>query len=183
MPRLLVFAALLLTVAACDSTDSLLGEFVGRVTVGDASRPVEGEAVYTVVETADGPEFVLGLFVGDLFDSDREDYDYVLFRRWGGVPGPGGYAVDDDPTRAFGATIAAVEDADEPLDATGAVLAGVDGTLAITSVDSYGFMAGTYRFTAEGLALGAPGRTVQGAASGVFEARYERPEVFARIGL
>lgn len=183
MPRLLVLAALVLAAAGCDATDSLLGEFVGRVSVGDATRAVEGEAVYTVIETADGPEFVLGLFVGDLTDSDREAYDYVLFRRLGDVPRVGGYAVDDDPVRAFGATIAAVTEADEPLDATGAVLAGVDGTLAITAVDSYGFMAGTYRFTAEGLSLDAPGGSVRGAASGVFEARYEAPAAFARIGL
>lgn len=185
MPRRLaaLLPALLLTAAGCDAEGSLLGEFEGRTTIGAEVRDVEGEAVYTVVETDRGSELVIGLFVGDLFESDFDDYDYVLFRRPGGRPGVGAYAVDDDPTSAVAATIARVDEADDPLDAFGAVLVGTDGTLAITRVDGYGFLAGSYQFDAEGLRVDIPGRRVTGAASGTFEARYEPPSAFRRLGL
>lgn len=184
MTRLLApLAALLLVLPGCDGEESLLGEFRAEVEVADLARSVDGEAVYTVVETADGPEFVLGLFVGDLFESDFDEYDYVLFRRPGLVPGVGGYAIDDDPTRAVAATIAKVDDADEPLESTGAVLHGVDGTLALTNVDAYGFVAGTFRFEAAGVSVQAPSVAVTGRASGTFEARYETPATLRSLGV
>lgn len=183
MPRLLPLFLLTLAFAGCDSEDSLLGEFTGRVEIADLSRAVDGEAVYTVVETADGPEFVLGLFVGDLYESDFDEYDYVLFRRGGARPGVGAYAVDDDPTSAVAATIAQVEEADDPLDAFGAVLHGVDGTLALTRIDSYGFIAGSYEFDAQGLTVTTTPQRIGGGALGTFEARYVPPATFRSMGL
>ena len=182
MRRLLFVLALLLS-AGCDSDGSLLGEFVGRTTVDATTERVEGEAVYTVVDGAYGPEFVLGLFVGDLFESDFDAYDYVLFRRPGGRPGVGAYAVDADPVTAVAATIARVDDADDPLESAGVVLTGTSGTLAVTRVDDFGFVAGTYRFEAEGLRVDVPGVRATGAASGTFEARYAPPSTFRRLGL
>lgn len=185
MRRLLSLSLLscLAVAAGCDGEESLLGEFVGQTAVEADVRAVEGEAVYTVVETAAGPEFVLGLFVGDLYESDFDEYDYVLFRRPGGRPGVGAYTVDADPDRAFSATIARVEDADDPLEAEGVALAGTDGTLAVTAVDGYGFVAGSYDFRAEGLRLPPRAGRVDGAARGTFEARYAPPETFRRLGL
>ena len=179
----LLAAALLTVTAGCDSGESLLGEFEGRVEIADRTDSVEGEAVYTVVETARGPEFVLGLFVGDLFDQDFDAYDYVLFRRPGYLPGVGGYTIDDDPATAVAATIARVDEADEPLESTGVVLRGLDGTLAVTAVDGYGFVAGTFQFEAAGVRVEAPRRTVTGGASGTFEARYETPATLRRLGV
>ena len=126
---------------------------------------------------------MLGLFVGDLFDSGYGEADYVLFRRLGGLPGVGAYAVDDDPTAAVAATIARVDEAEDALDANGPVLHGQAGQLALTSIDGYGFVVGTFRFDAVGFAVEAPGRALVGGASGRFEARYEPPSTFARIGL
>ena len=176
----------LFLVAGCDGQDSLLGEFVGSDSVDGRARAVEGEAVYTVVETAYGPEIVLGLFVGDLFESDRDEYDYVLFRLPGDRPSVGAVAVDDDPGyRVAQATIARVDEADEPLDASGVLLTGTDGTLAFSSVDGYGFVVGTYRFQAQGLRVrdGARQSRSAGSASGTFEARYASPGAFRRLGL
>lgn len=182
MLRPLAAAVLALALAGCDAQSSLLGEFEGRDEVAGLDRRVAGEAVYTVVETAAGPAFVLGLFVGDLYESDADAYDYVVFRRPGDRPGVGAYAVDDD-AGAVAATIARVEDADDPREARGRVLRGVDGTLAVTRVDGYGFVAGTYAFGAEGLAVERPARRLAGSASGTFEARYEPPATFRRLGL
>ena len=190
MLRTSLLLALALAVAGCDSQDSLLGEFVGTTEIGADVRAVEGEAVYTVVEGADGPEFVIGLFVGGLYESDFDRYDYVLFRRPGARPGVGAYGIDDDPDRAFNATIARVEDADEPTEADGAVLNGFDGTLALTRIDDFGFIAGSFEFVADGVRL-VPGDDDRqpsvafedGAARGTFEARYESPSVFRRLGL
>ena len=184
MTRLLApLAALLLVAAGCDADESLLGEFDGRIDVAGETRLVEGEAVYTVVDGPGGPEFVLGLFVGDLFESGYGEADYVLFRRLGGRPGVGAYAVDDDPTAAVAATIARVDEAEDALDARGPVLTGRSGQLALTSIDGYGFVVGTFRVDATGFFVEAPGRTVTGGATGRFEARYEPPSTFARIGL
>ena len=183
MRRLPALLAAALLVAGCDADDSLLGEFVGQTRIGAEVRTVEGEAVYTVVETARGPEFVLGLFVGDLYDSDFDAYDYVLFRAPGDRPGVGAYAVDDDPDRAFAATIAVVDEAEDPLDSVGAVLNGTAGTLAVTRVDGHGFVAGSYRFDADGLSVSAPAQRLTGGASGTFEARYASPSTFRRLGL
>ena len=185
MRRLLALSALLplVAVAGCDGDGNLLGEFVGRVEIGAEVRAVDGEAVYTVVETASGPEFVLGLFVGDLYESDFDEYDYVLFRRPGNRPGVGAYAIADEQDRAVAATIARVDDADEPLEAIGAVLRGVEGTLALTRVDSNGFLTGTFEFDAQGLTVTTPTRRIGGAAQGTFEARYTPPSTFRRLGL
>lgn len=189
MLRTLSLFTLLLTagfVAGCDSQDSLLGEFVGAVTIDGRGRGVEGEAVYTVAETAYGPEIVLGLFVGDLFESDRDEYDYVLFRLPGDRPGVGAVTIDDDPGyRIAQATIARAQDADDVLETFGELLTGTDGTLAFTAVDSHGFVAGTYRFQAEGLRIleNANQSRATGSAGGVFEARYVSPSTFRRLGL
>ena len=181
--RPLALLAACLLVAGCDADESLLGEFQGQIDVDRSQRLVEGEAVYTIVDGPRGPEFVLGLFVGDLFESDFEDYDYVLFRRPGLRPGVGAYAVDDDPTYAVAATIARVREADDPLEARGEVLRGLDGTLALTRIDDYGFVAGTFQFDAAGFLVQRPSRTVSGGASGTFEARYETPATFRALGL
>ena len=188
MLRPLLASALLVAASValggCDGQDSLLGEFRGTDQVGALSRAVEGEAVYTVVETATGPEIVLGLFVGDLFENDRDEYDYVLFRLPGERPGVGAYAVDDDPgLRAASATLARVDDADDVLDARGTVLYGTTGTLAITSVDGYGFTGGTYAFEARGVRVRQGNGAVTGAARGQFEAYYAEPAVFRSLGL
>ena len=198
-PSALSFAALCAVagalLAGCDAdADSLLGEFRGSDRVGAEVRgDLEGEAVYTVAETAAGPVFVLGLFVGDLFESDVDEYDYVLFRRLGDRPGVGAYAVEADPVTAFSATLARADDVDESLEADdesddddrfrlSAALAGTDGTLAISRVDDYGNVLGTYDLEAEGVLLPRGGR-VTGAARGRFEARYEPPSTFRRLGL
>ena len=187
MLRPLLASALLVAsvaISGCDGQDSLLGEFRGTDQVGELSRAVEGEAVYTVVETAAGPEVVLGLFVGDLFESDRDEYDYVLFRLPGARPGVGAYAIDDDPGfRAASATLARVDDADDVLDARGTVLYGTSGTLAITSVDGYGFTGGTYSFEAQGVRVRQGNGAVSGAARGQFEAYYTSPATFRSLGL
>ena len=186
MPRLLAPALVVaaLALGGCDSQDSLLGEFVGTDRVGAVSRSVEGEAVYTVVDAGRGPEVVLGLFVGDLLESGRDEYDYVLFRLPGDRPGVGAYAVDADPNlRAASATIARVDDADDVLDAEGVVLYGTSGTLAITSVDGNGFTGGTYAFEAEGVRVRRGNGAVTGGAAGQFEAYYVSPSVFRSLGL
>ena len=182
MPRPLALVTLL-ALLGCDSEGTLLGEFEGRVDVPDQTRLVEGEAVYTVVETLRGPEFVLGLFVGDLFESDLGTYDYLLFRRPGGRPGVGAYAIDADPVAAVAATIAEVEEADDPLETSGRVLYGTGGALAITRVDDYGFVAGSFQFDAAGVSLRPRARPITGTASGRFEARYEPPGTFRSLGL
>ena len=176
----------LLLVAGCDSQDSLLGEFQGADLLDGRTRAVDGEAVYTVAETAYGPEIVLGLFVGDLYESDRDEYDYVLFRLPGDRPSVGAVAVDDDPGyRIAQATLARAVDADDVLDTRAVLLTGTEGTLAFSAVDEHGFAAGTYDFQGEGLAIldggGVSGAT--GGASGVFEARYVSPGTFRRLGL
>ena len=189
MSRLTAALAVLLTgvllvATGCDSEDaSLLGEFEGAVQVDALTRFVDGEAIYTVVDTEAGPTFVLGLFVGDLGDSDYDAYDYVLFRRPGARPGVGAYAIDEDSDRSVAATVAEVEEADDPREATGTVLRGVDGTLAVTRVDGYGFLSGTFQFDAEGIVVQRPSQTVAGGANGTFEARYEPPSVFRRLGV
>jgi len=179
----LSFLVALLAITGCDTEDSLLGEFVGRVEVDAEARAVDGEAVYTIVETAYGPEFVLGLFVGDLYESDYDEYDYVLFRRPGSRPGVGAYAIATEQGWAVAATIANVEEAGDPLESVGAVLRGVEGTLALTRIDSYGFLSGSFEFEADGLTVTLPTRRVGGAAQGTFEARYEPPATFRRLGI
>ena len=184
MLRSLSALVLLVAASGCDSQGSLLGEFRGTDQVGALSRAVEGEAVYTVVDAGIGPEVVLGLFVGDLYDSDRDEYDYVLFRLPGERPGVGAYAIDDDPGfRAASATLARVDDADDVLDARGTVLYGTTGTLAITSVDGHGFTGGTYAFEAQGVRIRQGNGAVSGAARGQFEAYYVSPSVFRSLGL
>jgi hypothetical protein len=193
----LALAAALLFTAGCDSLDDdLFGEFTADVTVDgqaeanalndpdDEDDDLMGEAVYTVIETAYGPEFVVGLFVGDLFDSQYDEYQFITFRRKGGVPGVGGYAIEEDPERSgVAATYARVLEADEPLEATGPVLNGLDGVLVITEVDPLGVVAGTFRFDARGVLVQETGRFVEGEASGRFEARYERPDLVLGRGL
>ena len=186
MARLLV--ALLLVAflpLGCDATDSLLGEFRGVRGVDAAPEAVEGEAVYTVVETAAGPRFVLGLFVDGVTENSRDDYDYVVFRLDGGRPDVGAYRVDDraNGPRVVTATLARVDDVGDPDDARGAILSGTDGTLSVERVDPYGFLLGSFDVEASGLRVDRPGARVRGAASGRFEARYEPPVVFQRLGI
>lgn len=176
--------ALLLPLGGCDALDSLLGEFEGRRAIAGASESVDGEAIYTVVETAGGPRFVLGLFVDGLTASSRTDYDYVVFRLPDARPDVGAYAVDDRASgaRVFTATLAHVEDAGRD-EARGTLLRGTGGTLTVERVDGYGFLLGSFQVDATGLRIEAPGATVAGSASGRFEARYEPPAVFQRLGI
>jgi len=101
----------------------------------------------------------------------------------GGRPGVGAYPVTADPDHAVGATIARVDEAEDPLESVGALLTGTDGTLGLTRIDDYGFIAGTYAFTAEGIRLMPRGGRVSGEARGTFEARYVPPSTFRRLGL
>ena len=184
-PRFLLALAALVTLAACDSQESLLGEFEARLQTGDAAEAVEGEAVYSVVETADGPRFVLGLFVGDLIDSDRDDYDFIAFGRDGDVPSIGAYAVAEDPRgrQAVTATYADVEDADDAIEAAGAIVRGTDGTLSITNVTRSGFVIGAFQFEGEGFRVEDPSVQLAASASGRFEARYVTPGRLRSLGV
>ncbi len=203
----LAFGALLFT--GCDAIfgegndDDLFGEFRADVFVDgdresaqdeddetDAGR-LKGEAIYTIIETERGREFVLGLFVGDLFDSQYDEYQFISFRREGGLPGIGGYPITEDPQR-FGvtSTYANVLDANESrLDrdaderARGPILYGIDGTLVITEVDPIGVVSGRFNFDARGITVERSGDSVFGDANGEFEARYERPELMLGRGL
>ena len=181
---LAVFAAAALF-AACDANESLLGEFEARLQTDDAVEAIEGEAVYSVVETADGPRFVLGLFVGDLIDSDRDDYDFIAFGRDGDVPSIGAYAVSEDPRgrQAVTATYADVEDADDAIEAEGAIVRGTDGTLTITNVTRAGFVVGAFQFEGEGFRVEAPSVELAASASGRFEARYVTPARLRSLGV
>lgn len=177
--------ALGLLTSGCDATDSLLGEFVADVTVNGASEAVEGEALYTIVDSSEGPRFVLALFVGDLGDNDYDDYRFIAFTREADRPGIGAYSVDQDTDApsVVAATLADVTDGDDPLDAEGYVLRGQTGILSITGADSYGNLAGSFSFEAEGASVGVPSRQRVGDASGQFEAYYERPAVLRRLGV
>lgn len=182
---LALLVATALTAGGCDAFDSLLGDFEGDVELSGTRAPVEGEAIYTIVDGPAGPRFVLGLFVDGLTESSRDDYDYVLVRFDGGRPDVGAYAVDD---RANGpdvvtATYASVEDAGRPSQTRGAIVRGTDGTFVVSHVDGYGNLAGTLRFDGVGTRLEAPGTTVTGGATTRFEARYEAPVVFQRLGI
>ena len=185
IPRLLAVSAALVTLAACDSQESLLGEFEAQLQTDDAVEAVEGEAVYSVVETAVGPRFVLGLFVGDLIDSDRDDYDFIAFGRDGDVPSIGAYAVTEDPRgrQAVTATYADVEDADDAVEAVGAIVRGTDGTLTITNVTRSGFVVGAFQFQGEGFRVEAPSVGLAASASGRFEARYVTPGRLQSLGV
>ena len=174
------------TLAGCDSDEIGLGDFRGTVQLGGAAaRPVEGEAVYTFVETPTGPRMVIGLFNGDLFDNTFRGYDFVALRRDGARPGVGAYAVTAEGAGrvAFTGSYANVEDADEPSDAFGPVLRATDGTVSVTQVDDYGFVSGTFSFAGTGIRVESPRTAVTGSVSGTFEARYERPETLRRLGL
>lgn len=179
------FLLALLPSAGCDAVDSLLGEFRGTVAVAAAPETVEGEAVYTVLETPDGPQFVLGLFVDGLTENSRDDYDYLVFRLNGQRPGVGAYPVDGlaNGPRVATATLARVDEAGDTDDARGAILSGTDGTLTISRVDGYGFLQGLYQVEAEGARVERPAARVTGSASGRFEARYEPPAAFERLGI
>lgn len=182
---LLLGSAGLLTGCDTDGPESLLGKFEGSVVVeGVARDSLRGEAVYTLVDTPDGPEFVLGLFIGDLLESDYDRYDFIVFRRLGDRPGVGGYTIDDDPDSGavVTATYANVDDADDPRTARGTILRGTTGLLAITRVDPYGFISGSFRFEGEGLPVGSPTLLFEGAADGRFEARYESPGFLRSLG-
>lgn len=200
MPRLALAAVLLATLplGACDTQrNDLFGEFEAEVVVDgvvvespeeDEERDgLSGEAVYTLVETENGTEFVLGLFVGDLFDSQHDDYQYLLFRVKGGIPSVGAYAIDDTPeysgAKAVYADVEEVDGGDDFGDVLdGEILTGTDGTLAISAVDGYS-VRGSFRFDARGVNVRAPDRFVEGLASGQFEAVYERPSLVLNRGL
>lgn len=174
------------TLAGCDAVGGLgIGDFRGTVQIEADTRPVTGEAVYTVVESARGPRVVIGLFVGDLFDSDVDGYDFVTLRRDGARPGVGAYSVTAEGagTRAFTGSYAHVTDADDPDAARGPVLRATDGVLTITQVDDFGFVSGTFRFTGDGIRVESPRTTVGGEVSGTFEARYESPDTLRRLGI
>ena len=171
--------------AGCDSDGFGIGDYRGTVQVDGPTSPVEGEAVYTVVETARGPRFVLGLFTGSLTDSDRDDYDFAALRRDGGRPGVGAYSVTAEGAgaRAFTASYARVADADDPDEAAGPVFRATDGVLTVTQVDDFGFVSGTFRFSGDGSRVENPRTRVTGEVSGTFEARYESPEMLRSLGV
>lgn len=201
MPRLAAsFVAVLflaLSLSACDNErNELFGEFIAEVLVDGtpeqnpdadpADDELTGEAVYTVVQTEYGREFVVGLFVGDLFDSEHDDYQYVLFRLKGGVPAVGAYAIDDDPeysaARAIYADVQELDDDDFGDVLDGEILTGTDGVLAISYVDDFS-IRGTFRFDARGVDVRDPSGFLDGLANGRFEAVYERPELVLNRGL
>ncbi|HEX8299343.1 MAG TPA: hypothetical protein VF594_09310 [Rubricoccaceae bacterium] len=171
--------------AGCDSTGFGIGDYRGTIQVDGATSPVEGEAVYTVVETARGPRFVLGLFTGSLTESDRDDYDFAALRSDGGRPGVGAYSVTTEGagTRAFTASYARVADADDPDEVEGSVIRATDGVLTVTQVDNFGFLSGTFRFSGDGSRVENPRTRVTGEVSGTFEARYESPETLRSLGV
>ena len=187
--------ALLLPLAACDATDdgeSLLGQFGGAVTLDGATAELAGEAVYAILDTPDGPEFVLGLFVGGLYDAEHDDYEVLLLRREGGVPSVGAHAIQPAPergSRAVGATYADVAERDDDEeagfddDAFGAFVRAETGVLAIDRVDPYGFVRGSFQFAGTGLRIEAPAQSVQGRADGRFEARRVPASAFRRPGI
>lgn len=183
-PRLLALL-LLAPLAACDAGDSLFAEFEATLQTDGVSEQLDGEAVYSVVETARGPRFVLGLFVGDLIDSDRYDYDFIAFRRDGGRPAVGAYAVVEDPRGrdAVTATYADVEDADDAIDARGPVVRGTDGTLTVTSVDGTGVVTGFFQFDGEGYRVENRRAPLEVSADGRFEARYVTPATLRSLGV
>ena len=173
------------TLAGCDAAGLGIGDFRGTVQVEADTRPVEGEAVYTLVETARGPRVVIGLFVGGLFESDYDGYDFVTLRRDGARPGVGAYSVTAEGAgaRAFTGSYARVTDADDPDMAQGPVLRATDGVVTVTRVDDFGFVSGTFRFTGDGIRVESPRTTVGGEVSGTFEARYESPDTLRRLGI
>lgn len=183
---LIVFAGALsgAVLAGCDSDGLGPGDFEGTVQINGATERVEGEAVYTVVETDRGPRFVLGLFVGDLYDSDFDGYDFASLRRDGTRPGVGAYSVTaEGASRAFTGSYARVQDADDPSDASGPVIRATDGVVSFTQVDGYGFVSGTFTFSGDGIHVENPRNRVTGEVTGTFEARYERPETLRRLGV
>ena len=171
--------------AGCDSDGLGIGDFRGTVQVDAASRPVEGEAVYTVVETPQGPRFVLGLFVGDLYDSRYNEYDFAALRRDGGRPGVGAFSVTPEGAgaRAFTASYSQVTNADDPEEASGPAIRATEGVVTITSVDDYGFISGTVHFSGDGVRVENPRARIRGGVSSTFEARYETPETLRRLGV
>ncbi|HEX9951850.1 MAG TPA: hypothetical protein VGB53_08795 [Rubricoccaceae bacterium] len=171
--------------AGCDSDGFGIGDYRGTIQVDGSTAPVEGEAVYTVVETVRGPRFVLGLFTGSLTDSDRDDYDFAALRRDGGRPGVGAYSVTTEGagTRAFTASYARVADADDPEEVAGSVFRATEGVLTVTQVDDFGFVSGTFRFSGDGSRVENPRTRVTGEVSGTFEARYESPETLRSLGV
>ncbi len=177
--------ALALLASGCDTTDSLSGEFIADVTVNGAREAVDGEAIYTIVNSSEGPRFVLALFVGDLGDNDHDDYRFISFTREADRPGVGAYSVDEDTDApsVVAVTLADVTDGDDPLDAVGYVLRGRTGILSITGSDGYGTLAGSFRFEADGASVDMPREEVDGTASGQFEAYYERPSVLRSLGI
>ena len=177
--------ALGLLTSGCDANDSLLGEFVADVTVNGEREAVEGEAIYTIVDASDGPRFVLALFVGDLGDNDYDDYRFIAFTREADRPGVGAYSVDEDTDApsVVAATLAEVTDGDDPLDADGYVLRGRTGILSVTGSDGYGNLAGSFNFDADGASVDVPRVEIDGTAAGRFEAVYEHPAVFRRMGI
>ena len=172
--------------AGCDSNDIGIGDFRGTVQVdAAATRQVEGEAVYTVVETRDGPRFVLGLFVDRLYKSRYDEYDFAALRRDGGRPGVGAFSVTAEGAgaRAFTASYSNVTDADDPSEATGPAIRATEGVVTITRVDGYGFISGTVHFSGDGVRVENPRQRIRGEVSSTFEARYESPEALRRLGV
>ena len=171
--------------AGCDSDGLGLGDYTGTTRVDGQAEAFDGEAVYTVVETARGPRFVLGLFKGDLYDSRADGYDFAAVRRDGGRPGVGGYSVTTEGagSRAFTASYARVRDADDPDAAQGPVVRATEGVVTITRVDDLGFVSGTVHFSGDGVRVENPRQRVSGEVTATFEARYERPETLRRLGV
>lgn len=168
--------------AACDALIGGPGTFDATVTVDDTTDAVAGDAVYTVLDADTQPRFLLGLFVDGLYESTDDDYHYVVFEIDGPRPGVGASAVAPSGMGDATATLARVTDARRPSDTRGTILRATSGTLTVASVDAT-VLAGSFQVTATGIRLETPGTAVAGGASGRFEARYEPPAAFQRLGL
>lgn len=177
-----------LLLSACDASGNGLrrGEFDARVVLApDTTRGsrLEGDAVYTtLVDEFGRVRFVIALLRGDLYDNDEDDYAFVAFVRPGDAPGVGAFPVSSasDARTAFAGTFADVTDADRADEARGPVLTASDGVLTLTQVDD-GLLRGQFRFTGVGLDLPDRRTLVEGAVSGVFEARAVSPETFRSL--
>ena len=171
----LALVLLLPALVGCDEDPTTLvldGSFVAAVS-GDVISTFEGEALYTIFDTSEGPRFALLFFEGDLYDNDREAYTYVALDRPGTRPGVGVYPVDSsDPSdEAFAGSFADLTMADTP-DAAGTVLTATDGVVTLTSFDTAGYLTGSFRFDGRGLALPSTGGFIDASVDGTFEARF-----------
>ena len=168
-------------VAGCDAIETLRGEHTVVIS-GDVVDAFTGEAVYSVLDGPSGPRFVLLLSRDDLFDNDDDDYTYIVMTRRSDTPGVGVFAIaeDDASHDTFSGSFADLEQADEPLEATGPVLTAITGVLAITDINA-GYLVGSFRFDARGLNLPDRSGFIDAALDGSFEARSVSPSTLNNL--